>query len=74
MTNDEIKASLHYEARELGHAEAKTKRQKACALTLVEEGKFRKRGTMSNGGEWFVLTEEHAAKLRAEGFNVATQR
>lgn len=74
MTNDEVKASLHYEARELGHAEARTKKQKACALALVKEGKFLKRGTMGNGGEWFVLTAEHAAKLRSDGFAVVPQK
>lgn len=74
MTNDEIKASLHYEARELGHAEAKSKRQKACAGALVTEGKFRERGTDGNGGKWFTLTGEYAAKLRADGFSVAPQR
>ena len=74
MTTDEVKASLHYEARELGHAEARTKKQKAAAQALVAEGKFRRGGTMSNGGEWFVLTEEHAAKLRAEGFSVAARQ
>lgn len=74
MTNDEVKASLHYEARELGAAEAKTKRQKACANELVAEGKFRKRGTMSNGGEWFAMTEEYATKLRADGFAVVPQK
>ncbi len=71
MTNDEIKASLHYEAREMGHAEAKTKKQKACALALSAEGKFKKGGTMSGGGEWWVITDDHRQKLRTEGHTVA---
>ena len=71
MTNDEVKASLHYEARELGHADAKTKQRKACAAALATEGKFKKGGTMTGGGEWWVLTDEHAAKLRADGYRVA---
>ena len=73
MTNDEVKAALHYEARELGHAEARTKRQKKAAAELASEGKLRKGGTMSNGGEWWVLTDEHAAKLRDEGYRVVEQ-
>jgi hypothetical protein len=71
MTNEETKAVLHNEARELGHAEAKTKQQKKVAAAMVADGKFKKGGNMSNGGEWYILTDEYAAKLREDGYHVA---
>ncbi len=53
MTQNEIKKALLNEARELGHAEAKTKTKEKAAQALVAEGKFVRGGGSSAGWSWY---------------------
>jgi hypothetical protein len=67
----ETKASLHYEARTTGTADARTKSEEKAAIELVAEGKFALGGDTIGGWNWYVLSVAHAAKLRSEGYEVA---
>ena len=70
MNRAETKASLHYEARTTGTADARTKSEERAAQELVTEGKFMLGGDTIGGWNWYTLTNEHTAKLRAEGYVV----
>ncbi len=47
MTHAEWKKALMYEARQLGHAEARTKAKEGAAQALVQENKLVIGGTIS---------------------------
>jgi len=55
MTQDEIKKGLLYEARTMGHAEARTKGKEKAAQSLVDEGKLVRGGGSTGGWSWYKL-------------------
>ncbi len=73
MTNAEIRTALVYEARELGHAEARTIGKESVAQSLVSEGKFVLGGTIGgvtlrNGerARWYKLAPGYSAEPKQE--------